>query len=67
MDEMLGQRQAAADQAEHGVGGRPDIGEADARMVRGHVEGPQILLDLDAWCFGGDQQATDAIGVAGLA
>ncbi|MNN09306.1 hypothetical protein D3C81_1221840 [compost metagenome] len=67
MDEVLGQRQPAADRAEHGVGGHPDVGEADARVVRGHVEGPQILLDLDARRLGGDQQAADAVGVAGFA
>jgi hypothetical protein len=55
----LRQRQAAADLAEQRIVGHEHIREADTRMIRRHVEGPHIFLDLDARALGRHQQASN--------
>ena len=67
MHETLRQRQAAADLAEQRVLRHEHVGEADARMVGRHVEGPHVLLDLHAMALGRHQEAGDAAGIAVIA
>ncbi len=55
------------DLAEDRVLRHPDIGEADTRVVGGHVEGPEILLDLHAGRLRRHQEAGDAARVAVIA
>ncbi len=71
MHKALRQRQATIGRAQHGRVRHPHIGEADARVIGGHVECPHIFFDFQPRRVGGHQQAgyaaRGAIGTAGAA
>ena len=67
VEEVLHHLQAATLAAEDGVVRHPHVGQGDAAVVRGHVEGPEHFLDLEALGVGGRQEGGDALPVPGLA
>ena len=67
VDEALRQREAAPFDAEDRAVRHPDIGDAEARVIGGHVEGPHPLLDLQPLGRVGDEEAGDPARVARLA
>src|SRR5215472_4930871 len=64
VEEVLHQLQAAAVGAEDGVVRDAHVGERDVRVVGGHVEGPQVLLDREAGGVHRDEEAPDARAAA---
>src|SRR5689334_11080649 len=60
VEEVLHEEQAAALGAEDGAIRDPDVVQRDAAVVGGHVEGPQVLLDLEAGGADRDQEPGDA-------
>ena len=60
VEEVLHEEQAAALGAEDGAVRDPDVVQRDAAVVGGHVEGPQVLLDLEAGGADRDQEPGDA-------
>ena len=67
MHKMLGQRQSVTLGGKHGAIGHPAIGKADARVICGHVKGPQIFFNLDARITGWNQKAGNAARIAVIA
>ena len=59
--------QAAALAAEDRAVRHPHVGEADVRVVGGHVERPQELDDLEPGAVRRHEERGDAVAVAGLA
>src|SRR5689334_24277277 len=60
VEEVLHEEQAAAFGTEDGAVRDPDVVQRDAAVVGGHVEGPQVLLDLEARGADRDQEPGDA-------
>src|SRR5690242_10675733 len=60
VEEVLHEEQAAALGAEDGAVRDPDVVQRDAAVVGRHVEGPQVLLDLEAGGADRDQEPGDA-------
>src|SRR5579859_4536108 len=60
VEEVLHDLESAALAAEDGAVGDPHAVERDMRVVGGHVEGPQVLLDLEAGTAHRDQEGRDA-------
>src|ERR1700751_4594425 len=67
MDEALCERQSTSNLAELRILRYEHVGKADARMIGWHVEGPQILLDLDAGAVRRHQKTGDAARIAVVA
>ena len=67
MDEALRQREPSPLDPEDRLVGHPDIVDRQARVIGGHVEGPQILPNFKACRFRGGHETADARGAAILA
>ena len=61
VEEMLHHRQASALAAEYGGVGDPHAGERDMRVVGGHVEGPEVLLDRETGGVDRHEKRGDAL------
>src|SRR5690348_150569 len=64
VEEVLDQLEAAAFLTEDGAVRDADVGERDVGVVGGHVEGPQVFLDLEPGSSDRDQEAGDAVAAA---
>src|SRR5690606_34400864 len=65
--EALADREPAAHLAPARGVGNPDVREAHPRMIRRHVEGPEVLLDLHARILARHQECRDAARVTVVA
>ena len=67
IEKVLDDLQAPAFAAEYRAVGHTHVGEAHPGVVGGHVEGPQVFLDVHARRVHGNEEGGDAEGVAGCA
>ena len=64
---VLDDHQSFTFTTENGAVRHPDIGKGNPGVVRGHIERPQILLNLQPRRVHGDKEGGDTIGLPGLA
>src|SRR5215831_11530046 len=67
VEEVLNDLQATALAAEDRAFWHPDVAEGDVRVIRRHIEGPEILLDGEPLRADRGQKRGNAVGIARLA
>ena len=62
VDKVRRDQKTVVELAKESLVGDPDVLDRDERVVRGHVEGPEVLLDLEAGGVDGDDKGRDTLG-----